>query len=628
MSSTKTILCFVLVFVLGSICCLELVGAERSSTEPDPKIEQMRDQAKKTQREAHEKAKAKLEQDLSEIDLPEDKTRPINVKEILINGNTLLTTDELLADMPLIFNDSAEPLKTADSSSLYDFRVLHEIILDPGEVRQITTRTIRAFTQYVVSAYRKKGYAGIYVYIPSDKLTDGEKFKDDVMYVQVLEASVSTVRVKQYDIEQNVVEKGYLSRDAVLKWSPIKEGQIGNQKKLDDFVNLLNLNPDRYVSAVVTQGDKADTLTVAYDIYETDPWHYFLQVDNSGTRDRQWTPRFGIINTNLLGIDDKFTAIVQAPPESGIEDNYSIYGSYDIPIMGPKLRLNLYGGYSEYDINPETGIFNFLGNGSFVGGILRLNTLQWDGWFFDLLGSMSYERSKITPSLFPDFLGTSLHMAIWGVGADIHRSTDMEDASVTFNRYTSFDGSDSSEFNTARTNADNDFTIYNTTASYSRFLDTNQVQRAGASFRHITSSERLVPAKMTTFGGMYTVRGYDEYEIVADGGILATAQYEFDLIKYDKVMKTNENSNETTEPDKYELKKLAPLVFFDYGRMEMQHPVAGERRHQTLASVGVGTLFEIGDNFSGGVYYGYPLRRTDDTRRGKGRVNVGFLLRW
>jgi hemolysin activation/secretion protein len=627
MSSTKTILCFVLVFVLGSVFCLELVAAERSSTEPDPKIEQMQDQAKRAAREAHEKAKSELEQDISEIDLPEDKTRPINVKEIRISGNTLLTTDELLADMPLIFNDSTEPLKAADSSNLYDFRVLHEIILDPGQVRQVTTRTIRAFTQYVVSVYRKKGYAGIYVYIPSQKLTDGEKFVDDIMFVEVLEAAVSTVRVTQYDIEQNRVEEGYLSRDAVLKWSPIKEGQVGNQKKLDDFVNLLNLNPDRYVSAVVTQGDKADTLTVAYDIYETDPWHYFLQVDNSGTRDRQWNPRFGIINTNLLGIDDQFTAIVQAPPESDAEDNYSLYGSYDIPILGPKLRINLYGGYSEYDIDPEGGIFNFLGNGSFGGGILRLNALQWDGWFFDLLGSMSYERSKITPSLFPDFLGSDLHMAIWGVGADLHRSTDMEDVSVTFNRHTSFDGSDSGEFNTARTNADNDFTIYTTNASYSRFLDTNQIQRVGASFRHITSSERLVPAKMTTFGGMYTVRGYDEYEIVADGGILASAQYEFDLIKYDQVMNPDED-NEAAEPDKYELKKFAPLIFLDYGRTAIQHPLATEKRHTTLFSVGAGALFEIGDNFSGGVYYGYPLRKTDDTRRGKGRVNVGFLLRW
>ena len=626
MSSKKTIMCFALIFLLGSVFCLEAIAAQRK-TDYDPKMEQMREDAQRAKRQAHEKAKAKLEEDISEIDLPEDTTQRISVKEIRISGNTLLTTDELLADMPLIYNDSPETLKMADSANLYDFRVLHDIILEPGQAREVSTRTIRAFTQYIVSVYRKYNYAGIYVYVPSQVMIDGEKLTDDILLVQVLEALVSKVRVSQYDIEQNVVEKGYLSKEAVLKWSPIKEGQVGNQKKLDDFVNLLNLNPDRYVSAVVTQGDEPDILTVAYDIYETDPWHGFIQVDNSGTRDRQWTPRVGIINTNVLGIDDKFMAIYQAPWESDIDENYSLYGTYDFPVMGPKLRLNVYGGYSEYDINPEAGDINFLGNGSFIGGILRYNALQMDGWFFDILGSMSYERSRITPSLFPEFLGSKLRMNIWGIGLDVHRSTDMTNSSVTFNRHENFDGSDSSEFNTARTNADDDFTIYTTTAAHSHFLDANKVQRLGGSFRWITSSERLVPAKMTTFGGMYSVRGYDEYEIVADGGILGSLQYEFDLIKYDEVMNPAEEA-ESTAADKYQLKKLAPLAFLDFGRTTVQHPVAGEDRHQTLFSAGLGAIFEIGDNFSGGVYYGYPLKKTPDTRRGKGRLNVGFLLRW
>ena len=36
---------------------------------------------------------------------------------------------------------------------------------------------------------------------------------------------------------------------------------------------------------------------------------------------------------------------------------------------------------------------------------------------------------------------------------------------------------------------------------------------------------------MTTFGGLYTVRGYQESEIVADGGIIASVQYEYDIVK-------------------------------------------------------------------------------------------------
>jgi len=616
--------CFVLVFLLVSVACFAEDGREQKAGDAE-KIEQMREEAERAKREAFEKAKAKLQEEIREIDLPEDTTRRMNVKEISISGNSLIPTDELLENMPLIYNASAEPLQQAESDYLYDFRVLHDIILEPGQPREVSTRTIQGFTQYIVSVYGQRNYAGIYVYVPSETIIDGVKLKDDLLTIEVLEASITEVKVKQYDVDQNIVEKGYLSSSAVLEWSPIQEGQVGNQKKLDDFVNLLNLNPDRYVSAVVTKGAEPDTLAVAYDIYETDPWHYFLQVDNSGTRDRQWTPRIGIINTNLLGIDDRFIAIYQAPWESDIDENYSLYGSYDFPLMGPKLRLNVYGGYSQYDINPDRGAIDFLGNGSFVGGILRYNAYQMDGWFFDVTGSLSHEQSKITPSLFPDFLGSDVRMQLWGVGVDVHRSTDLSRTSIVFNRHNNLDGSHDSEFNTARTDATRDFTIYTTSAAHSQYLDLSKIHRLNGSFRWITSSERLIPAKMTTFGGMYSVRGYDEYEIVADGGILATAQYEFDLTKY-------EQSKLTGEPEPGEvqdkLKKLAPLAFIDLGRTKIQHPVAGEQRHQTLLSVGIGTIFEYGDNFSGGVYYGYPLKETDETRRGKGRLNVGLLLRW
>jgi hemolysin activation/secretion protein len=138
---------------------------------------------------------------------------------------------------------------------------------------------------------------------------------------------------------------------------------------------------------------------------------------------------------------------------------------------------------------------------------------------------------------------------------------------------------------------------------------------------------------MTSFGGMYTVRGYDEYEIVADGGILASFQYEYDLIAADKAKnppQIGEQEQQQEKENPYEIKRLAPLVFLDYGRTTINHPVLGlnEKRHEELCSIGVGALLDIGNNFSSGVYYGYPLIATPDTRRGKGRVNCSFMLRW
>ena len=172
----------------------------------------------------------------------------------------------------------------------------------------------------------------------------------------------------------------------------------------------------------------------------------------------------------------------------------------------------------------------------------------------------------------------------------------------------------------ARRNSDRHFAILSISANHSQYLDEKRVQQLRSTLRWILPNERLVPAKMTSFGGMYSVRGYDEYEIIADGGILASVQYEFDLIRHSSAVEQEIIADQ-------KLRKLAPLVFVDYGRSKIIKRVAGEKRHEELASVGTGLTAEIGNNFSAAVYYGYPLIATDDTRRGKGRFNFSLMLR-
>lgn len=76
--------------------------------------------------------------------------------------------------------------------------------------------------------------------------------------------SASKTLAKTLSPDNEKVEKGYLKSSVLLKWSPAQAGQVGNQKKLDDFVNLLNLNPDRYVSAVVSTGDEPDAFALVF----------------------------------------------------------------------------------------------------------------------------------------------------------------------------------------------------------------------------------------------------------------------------------------------------------------------------------------------------------------------------
>lgn len=636
MNRTNNLTCFLVAFVF--FAGLYFVPAQaRQRLDPEAqKIEQMKEEAERAKREARrmalEKAKAKLEETIAEIDLPADTTPRFTVKRLSISGNSLISADELIDGMPLIYNASDRPLDQADSEQLYDLRVLHEVILEPGQPRQVSARTVQGLTRYILSVYQKNNYAGIYVYVPSEAVRDGRELRDEILPVTVLEAQVTAVTVKTYDPNQNETEKGYLLSSAVEDWSPVKPGKVANQKELDEFVNLLNLNPDRYVSAVVTKGTEPQSLAVNYDIYEANPWHWFIQVDNSGTHERQWNPRVGVINTNLFGIDDTFTAVYQAPWDSEVDENYSFFGSYDIPVLGPRLRLNAYIGHSEFDISPDVGVFNFLGRGTFYGGMLRYNVLQTDGWFLDIKGGVEHVRSKVTPDLgvISPFLSADIKFWLWGGGVDLYRSDDVSNTSLGFDRFESWGGeSGADEFTQARLNSDSDFAIYTASASHSRYLDEDKISRLTGSFRWIASNGRLVPTKMTAFGGMYSVRGYDEYEYIADGGILTSVQYEFDLVKYEQAQQKRMEAEEMPEAaQKPFLRKLAPLVFFDYGRSKNVEPTGNELRHEEFMSVGGGAIIELGDNFRGAVYYGYPLSPTEGTRTGDGRVNAYLLYQF
>jgi hemolysin activation/secretion protein len=651
----RTIYSIIVSLVLVSAVCVAANAAEQNSTEANgpaiqTQIEKTADEAeqmrvlkeaaeaeKRTALEekrmlAAEKKKAKQLAVIEKLTLPEDTSARLNVKEIQISGNTLLSTNELIASMPLVFNASKMPLLKASPQDLYDLRTINEILTLPGQIREVSTRTIQGFIQYILSAYQDKNHAGIYVYVPRQALLEGTKLTDDILPIKIIEAPVTSLRITAYDVNQTKREQPLLKREIIEQWSPVKPGKTLNGKKLDDFVNLLNLNPDRYISATVSKGAEPNSLAIGYDIYETSPWHTYIQVDNSGTPDRRYKPRLGLINTNLTGRDDRLTLMAQISPEHGFEDNYAVYGSYEVPLWTPRLRLTAFGGRSEFDTQAP-GDISFLGNGSFYGGMLRLNVFQHQAWFLDLLSSLSQERSKITPSLFPSVLGADLKWLLWSVGAEIHHRDDLSQSNIAFNQYSSMNESSKDEFEKARPGSKPDFRIYTISAMHSQFLDPYKVNRISGLFRWLDSNHRLAPAKMTTFGGLYSVRGYKEDEIVADGGVIFSIQYEYDLVKSGEREQKMANLADVnapiqTEEKKAWLKRLAPLCFIDGGQARIKSPMLGEKRTEDLLSVGIGLIAEVTEHYQAAVYLGWPLKDAGNTSQGDERLNFSFIARW
>jgi len=562
---------------------------------------------------------------VSEQKVKEDTSQRFLATELYIHGNALISREELLKDVPDTYRVSKDQQGRGEAvEDVYDFQNLICMIREPGLECNISLKTIQGFTKYLLSAYQKKGYAGIYVYVPAATVEQGSQFLNKRLHVEILEGTVANLEIQRYNFDRQKQAKGSLKESLIKSWSPVNTGDVINKNKLDDYLNRLNQNPDRYVSAVISRSEEPNALNLSYDVHELNPWHTYIQADDSGTEDRKWAPRVGIVNTNLLGYDDKFSVMVQAPWKRGIEDEYSVSGSYNAPVMTDRLRLGLYGGRSEFDVPGLTGI-DFLGNGSFYGCTSNYTLFQMDKWFFDVTGQISRENSKVTPSLG---IQSDVAMDLWGSGFTIHRSNTMVQTSLAYNRIENMGGSSSSEYELARLGASPEFVIHNVSFSHSQYFDAQKVHRFRGSLRHMTPDRRLVPAKMTSFGGLYTIRGYKESEIVADGGYIMSGQYEYNLISTNGPEEDKRTDPAANKSNTQKLRKLAPVAFVDYGRARVQDPKPGEQEDQGLSSIGTGLLIEWGDNFTADFYYAWVRRATAQTDKGDGQFNVSLMCRF
>ena len=140
-----------------------------------------------------------LSDSTEEPNLREDRSVRLTVSELRIRDNTLITTSELLEDIPEVFNASNRPLFDAPAKSLYDLRVIRELVAGPGQPRKVSVRTIQGLTQYILSVYKKNNYSGIYVYVQEGAIRNGTSLVDEILPISIIESPVGEIGWKFFD---------------------------------------------------------------------------------------------------------------------------------------------------------------------------------------------------------------------------------------------------------------------------------------------------------------------------------------------------------------------------------------------------------------------------------------------
>lgn len=139
-----------------------------------------------------------------------------------------------MGKLPVTYTTS-ERKDDATLEEVYDFRALHEIISQPGQERQVSQRTIKGLTQYLLSVYQKKGYAGIYVYVPAKAVKGVAELESGILPIHILEGRVDNIVIRRYDFDRKEQEKEVLKSSILKSWSPVQEGQVIRKTSLDNF---------------------------------------------------------------------------------------------------------------------------------------------------------------------------------------------------------------------------------------------------------------------------------------------------------------------------------------------------------------------------------------------------------
>jgi hemolysin activation/secretion protein len=179
-------------------------------------------------------------------------------------------------------------------------------------------------------------------------------------------------------------------------------------------------------------------------------------------------------------------------------------------------------------------------------------------------------------------------------------------------------GSDPNEFDAKRFKAMANFITLRSDVSY-----THDLPGGGQLFlkgQGQLSDQPLVSSEQLSLGGLDTVRGYLESEVLGDYGGSATVE----------LRSPNLAMQPAKDPKGGEAKKVDPMddwtvfAFGDAGRARIWDPLPEQQEQFDLASYGIGTRFKFLKYGNGMVLLGVPLISQQVTVANKSRVSFRF----
>lgn len=458
-----------------------------------------------------------------------------------------------------------------------------------------TTADVEKARDAVEKFYHEEGYPTAMVSIPEQEIGGG------VITFQVIESRIGKV---------TVTGNRHFSTEKILGELPsLTPGELVYAPGLQKELAALNRNPDLKVSLTIIPGKEIGVIDVELKVEDKLPLHGSLEVNNRSSHDTAELRLSAMLKyDNLWQKEHSLSFQYQLSPEN--TDEVQVYsGSYIMPLPWEKeQRLVLYGVHS--DSNTASREFNVVGKGDIAGVRYLLPLPGFDGYFHNVTFGADYKRFNEVLAFADSSAGAITTPVSYlpfslAYGASLTDESGVTQLSAALNW--AFRGlvTTQSEFEEKRFRGKANYLFLTLGAERTQKLPAGMGLYLKLDGQ--LADQPLISNEQYAAGGMESVRGYRESEVMGDNAIHGTLEV------------SGPNLAEMFGLDARFL--VSPYVFADFAALEVKSPLPGQERNALIYGVGPGIRGHLFRSAEFQLDCGFALADTSQVGMGDSRIN-------
>lgn len=497
---------------------------------------------------------------------PEENAGPrFDIWEIRIEGNTLLETERV-------------------ERAVYPF-------LGPDK----SIDDVEAARKMLEDQYHHEGFQLVLVDIPEQKVQQG------IVRLTVTETTVDRV----YISGSRYYSLGHIRQ----QMGAIAKGQVPHIPSMQEALTVLSQEtPDRVITPIMRAGRTPGTVEFELKVKDKFPLHGSVELNNRNTEDTSRARLAASLRYNNLWQRNHSASVqYQVAPEN--RDQVEVWaGTYVLPIGG-RNRLALYAVDTSSDV-ATVGALNVVGNGNIFGARAIFPLPGTSDYFHSATLGVDYKDFKENVLQGSDTSKTPIDYAPFtarydGVQRGLKSQLNFDLALVW-----AFRGLATSRqaFDEKRFGAESNF--FYLTGNIKHLLRLPKDFRLSSRLGGQVTDKSLISNEQFGAGGMESVRGYYESQVLGDKGI--TGSFE--------VVTPHLGLNAWKW-----LEELRGSVFLDGAKVKVVDALPGQDASFDLLGAGFGLRFSASQGLTGSFDYAWALQSEGKTEAGSQRADFQLL---